>query len=263
MARTIAEIKQGMTDRFMAEEAVRERYGFTASDTFESKFSKVSIEGLLLYVVAFGIWVVERLMDEHRTAVEGMLAERLPHTARWYRNLVLGWVPEWAEEAPVKWCSVDDRHSRLRIKVAAGEAGARRTVDAAAVAGLEAYLAEEKDAGLRIEIVNENRNRLKMEVTVWYDAGVLLPSEGAVERVLREAVSNMEFDGLLSRNGLEDAVQGIAGVRLVRTDMLETRYDGGSWKEFGVQRRAESGYWVMGEEDLTVHYELWRRGVTI
>ena len=91
MARTIAEIKQGMTDRFMAEEAVRERYGLTSGDTFESKFSKVSIEGLLLYVVAFGIWVVERLMDEHRTAVEGMLAERLPHTARWYRNLVLGW----------------------------------------------------------------------------------------------------------------------------------------------------------------------------
>ena len=96
---------------------------------------------------------------------------------------------------------------------------------------------------------------------MWYDAGVLLPSEGAVERVLREAVSNMEFDGLLSRNGLEDAVQGIAGVRLVRTDVLETRYDGGSWKPFGVQRRAESGYWVMGDEDLTVHYELWRRGM--
>ena len=81
--------------------------------------------------------------------------------------------------------------------------------------------------------------------------------------MLQEAVSNMEFDGLLSRNGLEDAVQGIAGVRLVRTDVLETRYDGGSWKPFGVQRRAESGYWVMGDEDLTVHYELWRRGVTI
>ena len=164
----------------------------------------------------------------------------------------------------MKWCSVDDRHSRLRIKVAAGEAGARRTVDAVAVAGLEAYLAEEKDAGLRIEIVNENRNRLKMEVTVWYDAGVLLPSEGAVERVLREAVSNMEFDGLLSRNGLEDAVQGIAGVRLVRLDSIKTDYNNREeWKEFGQQRRAESGYWVMGDEDLTVHYELWRRGVTI
>lgn len=42
-----------MTDRFMAESAVQERYGFTASDSFEARFSKVSIEGLLFYVVAF------------------------------------------------------------------------------------------------------------------------------------------------------------------------------------------------------------------
>ena len=57
MARTIAEIKQEMTDAWMAEGAVRERYGLSGSDTFEGKFSKVSIEGLLFYVVAFGIWV--------------------------------------------------------------------------------------------------------------------------------------------------------------------------------------------------------------
>ena len=50
MARTIAEIKQEMCEAFIAESAVRERYGLTEGDTFDGKFSKVSIEGLLLYV---------------------------------------------------------------------------------------------------------------------------------------------------------------------------------------------------------------------
>ena len=67
-----------MTDRFMADSAVQERYGFTSSDTFDGKFSKVSIEGLLFYVVAFGIWVLEKLFDTHKEEVSTMLADLTP-----------------------------------------------------------------------------------------------------------------------------------------------------------------------------------------
>lgn len=66
MARTIAEIKQEMTDAFMGESVVREKYGFSSTDTFDTRFSKVSIEGLLFYVVAFGVWVLEKLFDSHK-----------------------------------------------------------------------------------------------------------------------------------------------------------------------------------------------------
>ena len=66
----------------MAESAVRDKYGFTSSDTFEGRFSKVSIEGLLFYVVAFGIWVLEKLFDTHKEEVSTMLADRTPHTTR-------------------------------------------------------------------------------------------------------------------------------------------------------------------------------------
>lgn len=91
-----------MTTAFMAESAVRDKYGFTASDTFEGKFSKVSIEGLLFYVVAFGIWVLEKLFDTHKEEVSTMLADLTPHTTRWYRNRVLSMVPSGQEEPPVK-----------------------------------------------------------------------------------------------------------------------------------------------------------------
>ena len=64
--------------------AVRERYGLRAGDRFDDKFSKVSIEGLLFYVVAFGMWAMEKLFDSHKAEADAMLADRTPHTTRWY-----------------------------------------------------------------------------------------------------------------------------------------------------------------------------------
>ncbi|MCQ2298717.1 MAG: hypothetical protein MJZ81_01130 [Bacteroidales bacterium] len=259
MARTIAEIKQQMTDAWMAEGAVRERYGLSSSDTFEGKFSKVSIEGLLFYVVAFGIWVLENLMDTHKAEVETMLAERLPHTTLWYRNLVLGFVPDTEDEAPVKYCSVDDRGSRLKIKIAGGGAGARQPVTAEAQAAEEAYLAQEKDAGLKITVINEQSDRMAAKLRVWYDPIKLVPSSKAVEAALKGYVSSLDFDGLMSRNGLVDALREVEGVEMVKIEQLKTKYAGNPWTDFGEQQRAESGYWTVADADVTVVYERYRK----
>ena len=47
MARSIAEIKQTMTNAFMADATVRERYGLLENDTFDDSFSAVRIVLLL------------------------------------------------------------------------------------------------------------------------------------------------------------------------------------------------------------------------
>lgn len=259
MARTIAEIKNEMATAFMAESAVQERYGFTSRDSFDSKFSKVSIEGLLLYVVAFGIWVLEKLMDSHTEEVEAALAEKSPHTTRWYRNLVQAFQPSWSEEPPVKYCSVDDRGARLKVKVAAGDAGDRKPIESEAKAALENYLAEEKDAGLKIEVINEDSCQMKAALTVWYDPIELVPSGKPVETALKEYVSNLDFDGLLSRNGIIDALRGVSGVEMVRIDSLTVRYAENAWREFGEQERAESGYWSIASDNITVVYNRYTR----
>lgn len=243
----------------MADAAVQERYGFTSSDTFEDKFSKVSVEGLLFYIVAFGIWVMEKLFDTHKAEVDEMLADRHPHTTRWYRNLVLGFVPNWADAAPVKYCSVDDRGSRLKIKVAGGEAGAREPVSGAAVAALAAYLDNEKDAGLKITVVNEQSDRMAARLHVWYNPIELVPSVKPVEAALKAYVSNLDFDGLLTRNGLVDALREVPGVEMVHIEELKTKYAGNAWEEFGNQQRAESGYWTVADENITVVYDRYRK----
>lgn len=41
-----------MTDAFMADQTVREKYKLSSEDTFNSAFSKVSLENILFYIVA-------------------------------------------------------------------------------------------------------------------------------------------------------------------------------------------------------------------
>lgn len=259
MARTIAEIKNEMATAFMAESAVQERYGFTSRDSFDSKFSKVSIEGLLLFVVAFGIWVLEKLMDSHTEEVEAALAEKSPHTTRWYRNRVLSMVPAGQEEPPVKYCSVDDRGCRLKVKIAGGTAGNRQPVGSDIYNAVVSYLAEEKDAGLKIVVVNEDSNRLKATLRVWYDPMELVPSETPVEVALKAYVSNLDFDGLLSRNAIVDALREVPGVEMVKIELLQTKYAENAWRNFGNQERAESGYWSIEDTDVTVTYDRYRK----
>lgn len=249
-----------MTTAFMAESAVRDKYGFTASDTFEGKFSKVSIEGLLFYVVAFGIWVLEKLFDSHKEEVATMLADLTPHTTRWYRNRVLEMVPSGQTEAPVKYCSVDDRGARLKIKVAKGEPGKREPLSADEQHALEEWMAEEKDAGLKIDIVNITGDDMAVHLTVWYNPLQLIPTDKPVQSSLKAYVSNLDFDGLLSRNSLVDALREVEGVEMVRIDSLKTRYAQNTWHDFGEQERAESGYWNVADTNIAVVYNRYERG---
>ena len=267
MARTIAEIKQQMTERWMADEAVRERYNIAQGESFESRFSKVSIESLLFYTVAFGVWVLEKLIDQHRTDVEAMLADRRPHTTRWYRQQVLGFVPDWAEEAPVKYCAVDDGAdaapdgNKLTVKIAKGEPGSREPVSGEEKAALDSWLMQEKDAGVKITVVNQPASRLVMRLTVWYDPLSLRPADKTVETTVKEYISNLDFDGLLNRNNVESQVRAVEGVKLVRIDEMQSADYQEEFHQFGQQERSASGYWAFEEEnDLTVTYEPYSRG---
>ena len=92
MARTIAEIKDGIAGDFMRNEDVARAYGFEVGDSFTAHFSKASVESVLFYIFACAAWVVESLFDEHRREVNLCIEEILPHRPKWYRDKVLGFM---------------------------------------------------------------------------------------------------------------------------------------------------------------------------
>ena len=52
MARTVAEIKKTMTDAFMADATIREKYGLNESSTWNGSFSSVSLENIIFFIVS-------------------------------------------------------------------------------------------------------------------------------------------------------------------------------------------------------------------
>lgn len=236
MARTIVEIKDSMTADFMRNSDVAHAYGFEAGDAFSSHFSRVSVESLLFHIVACATWVLENLFDQHKTDVEKRIEEILPHRPKWYRDKVLGFMKnktliqdtdkydttgmsedeiETARVVKHAAASENKNTSVLTVKVAGEKNGQRCPLDAATEAQLAAYIAEIKDAGVRVELVNIDADTFNCEVDIYYDA-MLLPEqvEHACREAIKEYIENLPFNGEYTNMALVDRLQMVEGVKI-------------------------------------------------
>lgn len=248
--RTIAEIKKEIGDRFIADANIRQRYGIAEGQSFDNVFSIVSIENIIFYVCAFSIWLLEQMFDTHKKEVQADLDARLPHTAQWYRTQVLNF--EYMDARPIAYCAVNDNDNKLQIKIAAGVEGNRTVVDEDSASALESWLAQNKDAGTKIVIINENNDTISISVDVYYDALHLRPAELPVENAIKQYVQNLDFDGILTASNLNNAILAVEGVKLSNVTSCMVKYADNLPVDLGVQRIATSGYWSV--TDVQVSY---------
>lgn len=275
MARTIEEIKASITTDFMRNEDIARSYGFEPGDDFTTRFSRVSIESLLFYIVACATWVLECLFDRHKTDVENQIDNIMPHRPKWYRDKTLDFMKdktllpdtdiydtEGMDEKEidtarvVKFAAATENpdSSLLTIKVAGEHEGARQPLDAATETQLAAYIAEIKDAGVRIDLVNRTGDIFHCEIDIYYDP-MLLPEE--VESNCREAirnyVENLPFNGEYTHMALVDELQKIAGTRIV--ELISASAEGsedGAPTPINTRFTPTAGYFTAGEITLNM-----------
>lgn len=278
MARTISEIKRAICAEWMGNEDVQKAYGFSANDRFNEKFSVVSIENLLFYIVAVASWVVENLIDTHKSEVDAALNSLTPHRPKWYRDKVLGFMKgkSLANESDtydtsdmtaseieaahvIKYAAVSENAltSILTIKVAGITDGQRSALDQTTQRQLENYLREVKDAGVRINLINESADRFKCSLFIYYDG--LLEAE-SVEKMVLEAVQdyveNLPFNGVYSNMSLVDAVQRVEGVKIAEVESSAIMANGqDSWTPIDVRVVPNSGYMCAENGDVTITME--------
>ena len=242
--RTIAEIKESMTQAFMQNEEAAKLWGFTVGDKWSTVMGRMSVENVLFYIVAVCCYVVEMLMTTHKSEVEAMVATRMPHTAKWYRDKTLAYLygkdlidgtdeydtegmgAETIEKLKVvkHAVAVEDMKSGVLVIKVAGEDGdgKRKPLTPDQCEHLKTYLGEVKDAGVRIEVINAEPSGFALEADVYYNA--LLDSDEVKEEcknVIKSYIENLEFNGILSRNGIEDVLRGVAGVEIVQLGGIE------------------------------------------
>lgn len=278
MARTISEIKSAICAEWMGNEEVAKAYGFSPGDSFGSRFSAVSVENLLFYIVAVAAWVTERLIDAHKEEVDEALDTMIPHRAKWYRDKVLAFMKgiplaqdsdqydtsamtddEMKAARVVKYAAVSENASTsiVTIKVAGEKDGKRTALDETTRKQLENYIREVKDAGVRINLVNENADSFRCSIVICYDA--LIDAE-TVERNARDAVrnyvENLPFNGIYSNMALVDAVQQVTGVKIAELTAAAIKANGTDvWKDIKVRTVPDSGYMYAEQQDIHITME--------
>lgn len=286
MARTIAEIKSDITTAFLADATIIEAYSLDENKTFDQQFSKVSLEGIFFYIVATAIWALEKLFDLHKDEVDETLKTLMPHTARWYRIKALafqygfdlfddtdefdntGYTYEEVEASKIiKYSAVieSEYDSRLIVKIATesnyGELAPVATEQFAAFIG---YMAEVKDAGVRVTVINYLPDRLKLSLRIVRDPLVLdangmhiINANYPINEAIHAFMKELPFNGKLSLQSLVDKLQAAEGVVDLSLDLAQTAWidattDGyGDWQNIDISTIPVSGYFYVNLDDDT------------
>lgn len=280
MARTIEQIKNEITEAWMNSETLAAAYGYTVGDSFLSAYSKVSVENIICYIMAAAIWTHEKLFDAHRAEVDETIAQMKPHSLRWYVNKVkafragqnlidgtdgydnAGLSDEDIEAMqPVKFASASESEATVYIKVATETGGVKAPISADQLAGLNQYITEVKDAGVRVDIINEPASKLRLSIDIYYNP-MVLSSTGLhfangnypVKEAIKAYIENLPFNGEYRNSALIDTLQEVDGVVIPELISAEESYDGENYTTVNTKAVPYAGYYVYEDENITINY---------
>lgn len=279
MARTITEIKLQMTSEFMHSAVIRSLYSIpesTLDNQFESVFSKVSIENILFYVIAYAIYVLERIFDNSIAAIKSYIDSVRPHTLSWYSKKIKAF--QYGDPLPIDSdiyttinedhkiisnCSLSEELGFLKVKVAKELSGTLTPLSNEELEALNTYAYRIKDAGVRLSIVSLAADVIRVNAIIHYDP-LVLKSDGTkingqagvvvVHERIKSYLKNLPFDGMFSIMDLTDAIQGVEGVSVVQVSQARTRTASGIYQDVVSIVKPDSGYFILDEANTFITY---------
>jgi hypothetical protein len=279
---TIQEIKNSMTSTWMTSDVVREKYDIADGDVYDDKFATASIENVLFYVVASAVWLAQQMFDRHKTDVTQILSDQTPATAAWYawkaKQFQFGRAltpetdrydntgltdEEIASERIIHYAAAVEAKdcSLLYLKIATGDAGNRQPIGGDQLTAFREYIDKVKYAGVRIEIINDAGDAMRLTLEVYYDPLVLdgtgkrLDGTGdtPVQDAIREYLTNLPFNGRYSNQALIDALQAVDGVTVAEVQQASSRYGAyTTWQPISVVATPHAGYYSLADADLEI-----------
>lgn len=249
MARTIKQIKKSMTDQFMADQVIRDRYGLAEGESFESSFSAVSLESIIFGIVAAAIYVLESMFEAYSAEVDRKMADAVVASIPWYHKVCLEYqhgdklvldpsTYEYiypvidASKQRVKFASCRDRGGGIYILVAGEDTdGTPKALSNDVLTAFREYVNRRKPAGVIAEIYSYNPDVIRMQISVQYDP-IVLNSDGSliadpsvfpVEDAINNYLAGIIYGGTFNRNKMIDAVQAAEGVIDLQLEKVQVK----------------------------------------
>lgn len=268
MARSLTDIKTGLTASYVSEMAA------IGIEVDPSTWSAVSLERLIIFVVASAIWVLESLFDVLRSEVDATIASQKPGSERWYASMALayqhghqllpeaitydntGYTQEQIDaEKVVKYAAVVSQTNQfgrvsLRIKLAGSNSTDLTQLPAEQVAGVREYFKRVGYAGVTTEVSSGPADNLRMQWDIYYDP-LILDGQGSrldgsdsdpVGTAIRTYLTQLPFNGALVLAYITDAVQEVPGVNIPVITGAQAKYGDLPYQSINVQYLPDAGY---------------------
>lgn len=250
MARTIEDIKKSMTDKFMQDETLREAYGIQGDATWENTFSPISIENMLMYVVAFAAYTLEVMMEAFKKDVDAQIAQNIVPTVRWYHSQAMAF--QYGEqlvyneeyghfEYPtvddskklVKYCAVKDLGGSIQMLVSGDTGGFPSVLSNEVLQAFKSYMNQIKIAGVILDVKSLEADGIRISAKIQIDPQIITVegiriSDGtrAVEDAVNAYLANIVYGGTFNKTKLVDAIQSVEGVLDVTLQDVQVRSSG-------------------------------------
>lgn len=247
-----------------------------------SSTSQTAIWRLITNVVAQAIWALEVIFDAFTVDLLAQVEALKPHTLRWYQEKALTFqngsdLPEGSDDYDnsalddatvlaqqiVKAAAATEGGGEVQIKVAKETSGALAPLSGGEYASFESYINEIKDAGVVIEVINQEGDKLTVNATIYYDPLVLNSSGNRIDGTLNDPVGTavkaylraLPFNGVLVRSALFDVLQGVSGVYTPVLSSVQAGVFGATGLvEVQVQYLPYAGYFKLSTLVLTFTY---------
>lgn len=282
---TIAEFKTLMTDSYIRNDTVKQLYELSSDLTFEDQFSAVSLENIIFTDVATGMYVMQQLFDQFKIDISGILNAQLSGTVNWYAykaklfqygmTVVLetdyydntGLTSEQIDVMRVvKYAAAVESKDKsiLFVKIATDDGnGIRQPLSSVQLTAFKQYLNDVQYAGVRIIVINDPADEMKLQIDIYYDplvldeTGIRLDgtSNTPVQDAIRNYLANLPFNGTYTNQGLVDTLQLIDGVRIAEIKSAASRY--GAYTEFteiNAREIAHAGYYQISDANLNLNF---------
>lgn len=234
--RTLDQINQGIKADFVANEVLREAYGIDALKSFDDQFSKVSLESIIIFIVATAIWLLEVIVSQKETELESQIASEYPYSIPWYYNKALQFqLGDWLafdssykftypvideDKQIVKFVAIREREvdGVTTLQIFATKA-AKDALTEDELAAFTAYIQQIGAAGTHFEFISLAPDTISLEMVCVYNPQ-LLSFEGErlagggkpVNEAIEAYLDGIKYGGSFTRTKLVDAIQVANGV---------------------------------------------------
>jgi uncharacterized protein with PQ loop repeat len=239
--------------------------------------SKVAIWRLWVWIFSFAIWAMYQIVNKNALNSRPQNLPNFRQTILNFRDgLNLVWkdgafnydltgVADAEERLIIDRCAVlESNDGELVVKVATDNAGALEPITEPQKTRLLDYIRQIKVPGVRIRLINEVADRLKIDLTVYVDPLIIDLNDGKllnttetiypVSDAINDYLANLEFNGAFVNDFFRSKIKEAEGINLAVIDLIQWKYASFPFISFNEFKVPESGYFKIEETDLTINY---------